>query len=316
MDNSIIGNQYGVVTFESYMKSITSQGQGCQPFEFNYDNTVTNADVTDIEAATAIITISESKGLLDDVLINYSNTNTGKSSEYLSYKPIKHITSKRGAQAREKPYKCYECEKSFVQKNYLHTHMKIHTREKCYSCPVCQKSFIQKGNLKHHIVRNHPSEGDLLPHFACSECDFKCAYKSTLANHKLTHTAIKKRKCNECGKKFKRKVNLIKHIHGVHTGEKPFNCSYCDGTFFIKRDLILHERLAHTGETSFLCNICNKSFVMKYLLDSHVKTMHKAKRDYSCMVCSYVGRSERALELHIINRHPDEKPQKEVKQEG
>ena len=44
----------------------------------------------------------------------------------------------------QKPYQCSDCDKSFVNKSALISHIMIHTGEKPYQCKECDKKFSQK----------------------------------------------------------------------------------------------------------------------------------------------------------------------------
>lgn len=50
-------------------------------------------------------------------------------------------------------FKCDECGRSFLFKNNLKAHQRVHSKEKKYTCAECEKSFIYKESLKNHMVR-------------------------------------------------------------------------------------------------------------------------------------------------------------------
>ncbi|KAI4800936.1 hypothetical protein KUCAC02_006201 [Chaenocephalus aceratus] len=99
--------------------------------------------------------------------------------------------------AREKPFICSVCKKSFKHEQHLKQHMKIHTGQKPFSCSVCNKSFKHSGTLKQHL-RNHTGEKLFI--------------------------------CSICKKSFAVRGHLKGHMR-IHTGEKPFSCSICDKRF-------------------------------------------------------------------------------------
>gem|GEM_PF-4834878 len=51
--------------------------------------------------------------------------------------------------------------------------------------------------------------------------------------------------CATCGKAFKKKGNLNRHIKTVHEKQKPFKCEHCGRTFGQKEHLNKHIKVVH-----------------------------------------------------------------------
>ncbi|XP_002030445.2 zinc finger protein 677 [Drosophila sechellia] len=112
------------------------------------------------------------------------------------------------------PYRCKLCKQSFIQKQNLVIHMRVHTGERPYKCSLCPRSFAQKGNLQSH-TRCHTGERP----FGCPNCPKRFRQFGQLQVHTRTHTGEQPFKCSICQQRFKQLNGLQRHMT-THTGEK------------------------------------------------------------------------------------------------
>ncbi|XP_077137491.1 uncharacterized protein LOC143803032 isoform X1 [Ranitomeya variabilis] len=176
----------------------------------------------------------------------------------------------------KKPYSCPECWKCFKWKSALISHSQIHSREKSYSCPQCGKCFSWKSAFDRH-KRIHRQEKP----YSCSQCDTCFTHKSLLVKHQKTHTRAKSFTCSESGRHFGPRSSLAEHKKTRKTN--VFSCPQCGKWLTSKYYLLNHQRI-HTGERPFLCSECGKYFSQKSNLVTHQK-IHTGEKPYSCPDC-------------------------------
>ncbi|XP_017050371.1 zinc finger protein 184 [Drosophila ficusphila] len=128
----------------------------------------------------------------------------------------------------EMRYQCEECGKSFASRHSLRYHVKsVHSTERPFGCQHCDRRFVLRTQLLSHL-RTHT--GEAKPRiFACQRCSKTWPTKSDLRTHMRSHNPNMERpfKCDRCSKAFFTRGHLSSHLL-VHTGEKPFACEYCD----------------------------------------------------------------------------------------
>ncbi|XP_041633932.1 zinc finger protein OZF-like [Cheilinus undulatus] len=177
---------------------------------------------------------------------------------------------------------CGICGKKFSTPATLKLHSKIHAEIKDFKCQYCGKSFCQKGNLKLHLKTHseeragHPNEETV-----CDICDKDFATPFSLKLHSKIHTGIKDFRCHHCGKLFCRKGNLKLHLktHLEETSDrtnKAPTCEICGKELASTTSLKMHLKI-HAGIRDFTCQVCGKSFYQKGNLKSHLKTHSRGR---------------------------------------
>jgi len=129
-----------------------------------------------------------------------------------------------------------------------------------------------------------PTQNDVF----CQDCGKTFAKKNNLLAHrKAFHSGIAPiHVCDICYKEFRFKSNLTAHIK-VHSGQpKIYNCDQCDSAFTSLKSLA-HHLATHDTEKNYVCEICGKGFNTAINLRNHKKCHDEEKpRKYLCEICS------------------------------
>ncbi|XP_061565217.1 zinc finger protein 646 [Cololabis saira] len=182
-----------------------------------------------------------------------------------------------------------------------------------FACDQCGRTYRHAGSLVNH--RNSHKTGE----YYCSICNNTYSNQLAMKNHLRTHFAYKKHSCQNCGKGFRGKKQLLAHVCADHRKDgsggrkglrsRAFKCKVCKQTFFSADQLAAHpcdgpsdnkESQLNTApakeERPFTCNICNRSYRHAGSLLNH-KNTHKTGH-FSCTFCSKPFTNPMALRNH------------------
>ncbi|MEQ2306367.1 hypothetical protein AMECASPLE_007549 [Ameca splendens] len=182
-----------------------------------------------------------------------------------------------------------------------------------FSCNQCGRTYRHAGSLVNH--RNSHKTGD----YYCSICRNTYSNQLAMKNHLRSHFAYKKHLCQNCGKGFRGKTQLLGHVcaeprkKGVagRTGlrSRAVRCKKCKKTFLSVDQLAAHacdvtsdcrdsEPNTCLGDEDrpFTCNICHRTYRHAGSLLNH-KNTHKTGH-FLCTFCSKPFTNLMALRNH------------------
>lgn len=137
---------------------------------------------------------------------------------------------------------CPHCDESFTSYYQRNRHMAVahNTAAATYKCNICDKSFILKSKLTSHIKKVHLMERNHI----CAECGQGFFIKQSLDEHMIKHNGERIFKCTVCGKSYARKKTLREHMR-IHNNDRRFKCGLCPLAFVQKCSLKSHMLSNH-----------------------------------------------------------------------
>ncbi|XP_048000926.1 zinc finger protein 888-like [Leguminivora glycinivorella] len=164
-------------------------------------------------------------------------------------------------------YKCRHCSESFSEAQGRLAHERTHKMDdKPFKCDQCNYAGSHL-----HYLQGHMTMHTNVISYKCSQCDFTCAKRDDLLNHKVIHPVSDTLpfKCDECGFATGREWSLRVH-KTIHTGEKTYKCSLCSYTTVNNAHLALHEK-KHTIKR-YRCDECSFECNRAFQLKNHQRT--------------------------------------------
>ena len=207
-----------------------------------------------------------------NVKLEGMESNASKTPEDLPLKGKDKGTKSSKLNPQDKPFKCTQCEKSFIRRAKLIIHERVHTGEKPFNCSHCTKKFATRGALKIHEIK-HTGKYP----YVCAYCNKNILTKQNLEIHlKKFHGVDPDSNIVEAMKQDIgiKQEGVAVDADGVplplplnlplldpslkpptiRSGKlKPYGCTTCGKKFNRKAKLADHQRV-HTGEKPFTCS--------------------------------------------------------------
>ncbi|XP_069464366.1 GDNF-inducible zinc finger protein 1 isoform X2 [Ambystoma mexicanum] len=208
----------------------------------------------------------------------------------------KSLTKPEDEKKKDGNFKCGTCNKEFLyEKSFLKHNKNRHgvLTEVVYRCDTCTQTFANRCNLRSHQRHVHSSER----RFPCELCGKKFKRKKDIKRHILqVHEGGGERHfCQVCGKGLSSKTALRLHER-THTGDRPYGCTQCEARFSQPSALKTHMRI-HTGEKPFSCEECGARFTQNHILIYH-RRCHTGERPFMCETCGKSFASKEYLKHH------------------
>ena len=224
--------------------------------------------------------------------------------QLVTVSPKTHLQSNTDCMLLE----CQLCEKTFLNKRGLASHMKKHNGVTHHICDLCNKTFLHESNFLEHLQR-HSIEKLLSPKHECQDqiqqeqvtnvcqiSDKTSANNGMLKCHLKTHSEVETFKCHACDLEFTSNYKLQLHLRG--RCEKLFLCLQCN-VAFPNNDNLLNHMSTHTSGSMFQCDLCKTVCEDDQKLRLHTFQEHGDSNACSCQCCRKIFANEDLFDKHL-----------------
>lgn len=177
-----------------------------------------------------------------------------------------------------------------------------------HHCPDCERSFdtLHARQLHHRSV--HPA----LRKFRCARCPATFRTKHVLENHvRGRHSNVRSFDCAHCPKAFKTDGALWMHQRRLHANTanpsatrapNGVSCAECGKQFKMRNELVRHLA-THSTTKAHACPYCERRFAVRNSLTKHLRTHAALAKEHRCHMCDYAGTERRYLAVHMRTMH-------------
>ncbi|KAL5022190.1 hypothetical protein ScPMuIL_001345 [Solemya velum] len=159
---------------------------------------------------------------------------------------------------------------------------------------------------KHHGGKDPSGNNAVEKNQNCEECGKEYKSKRALRRHVMNVHQFLRYSCDLCSKSFTGKESLYHHKRGMHSDDKPYKCEQCGASFNFNHSYKLHL-LKHSGQRPYTCGECGKTYLTANHLKIHTEAVHGNKKNYSCHFCGRLFSYTTSLKMHVMS-HTGERP--------
>ncbi|KAL1129433.1 hypothetical protein AAG570_013959, partial [Ranatra chinensis] len=221
-----------------------------------------------------------------------------------SYKYKKNLTKHERYECGDvRHFRCHVCDYAAKQKVQLITHFVSKHKEglaRLFGCKRCGRSYKHRSSLSKH--ERYECGGIKL--FKCSFCHYSASQKIRLHCY-MSLLPAGREKCPRCGKGYKYRFNLYRHMRYECGGLRHFACLLCDYSAKRKATLQRHTFLKHNEWGRFSCETCGKGYKYRHNMLRHKRYECGGQRRFKCPACDYAASYKDQLRMHFVAKHGD-----------
>ena len=212
---------------------------------------------------------------------------------------------------------CMNCNKCFASKLEFSSHencdvkiclpknlQNLHSK---FSCGCCSENFKSFARIKFHLDQQI-CKGK----FSCRYCQQIFCSNIKFSLHLSTaHDVVPKFQCKICNSNFKLNTSLQKHLINKHenVSDSSYQCDQCPKKFVKKVYLTHHKTRFHNLQKQLLCSICGEMFLTPGSLQIHIKSHGENPQKYPCEICQKVFTKKEKVRNNLKSRSIDQDQQ-------